>query len=115
MRMRLHKISPKQMAPVNARRRILIFLIKCLLTTVSSALQVNFVLLVKMLVQHQALKRELSQSLADNNLALRRYRQLRNRFLKRKKRGNWRNPGRTDKWWRNFLNETMLSLVSIKS
>ncbi len=99
-----------KMAPVNAhqRRMILISVIKYLLTTVSTALQLNFVLLVQILVQHQALQQELSQALADNNLALRRYRQLRNRYLRRKKRGNWKNPGRTDKWWRNFLNDTML-------
>ena len=67
----------------------------------------DFVLIIQVLIQHQQLKQEVSQAIADKLRAVGRYRQLRNRFIRRKK-CYWKCPGRTEKWWRNFLDGTML-------
>ena len=74
------------------------FFLKFLLTTLSVALQMNFMLLIQILHQHQALMREVSRAIEEKNRALKRYNQLRNKFLRRRARRQWKNPGRTDKW-----------------
>ena len=47
-------------------------------------MQLDFVLLLHMLVHHQALKKELPQAIKEKNVTLHRY--LRNRYLRRETR-----------------------------
>ena len=98
----LDKMAPKQ------HTIVLVFFLKFLLTTLSVALQMNFMLLIQILHQHQALKREVSRAIEEKNRALKRYNQLRNKFLRRRARRQWKNPGRTDKWWSNAWTGVML-------
>ena len=91
------------MAPSDRQQKMLLELVvKCIVPTVCAALQIHFILMVAILLQHQKVKQEADLAIQEKNHALRRYRQLRNRFL-RSKRRNWKNPGRTDEWWRNLM------------
>eukprot|EP00794_Sanderia_malayensis_P020675 gene20675-biopygen17064 len=47
---------------------------------------------------------EANHALEEENRALARYRQKRRRFLSRRRRRQWKNPGRTENWWQNVLN-----------
>ena len=96
------------MAPSDRQQKMLLELVvKCIVPTVCAALQIHFILMVAILLQHQKVKQEADLAIQEKNHALRRYRQLRNRFL-RSKRRNWKNPGRTDEWWRNLMDRKML-------
>eukprot|EP00794_Sanderia_malayensis_P002802 gene2802-3242_t len=97
------------MAPSDRQQKkmLLELVVKCIVPTVCAALQIHFILMVAILLQHQKLKQEADLAIQEKNRALRRYRQLRNRFL-RSKRRNWKNPGRTDEWWRNLMDRKML-------
>ena len=96
------------MAPSDRQQKMLLELVvKCIVPTVCAALQIHFILMVAILLQHQKVKQEADLAIQEKNRALRRYRQLRNIFL-RSKRRNWNNPGRTDEWWRNLMDRKML-------
>ena len=49
----------------------------------------------------------LKDMLTERNRCFRRYIRRRERFLTRRPRRNWVNPGRTDQWWDNLLNNRM--------
>ncbi len=103
------EIERLNMAPANnfQRRMAIISAVKLLLTLVATTLQLHLLLFCQLLVQYQALRQEAYQSVEDKNRALGRYRQLRNRFVRKRKR-HWKNPGRTEKWWTNILDGAML-------
>ena len=98
------------MAPNQQRqnRLVLILFLQYSLTVLSVALQCNFLLMVQIMLQHQAIKMEAANALESKNRALRRYRQHRQRFLFRKRRRYWKFPGRTDNWWSNAWSGLML-------
>ena len=89
------------MAPVQKHFTALVMLFKCLLTMVSVAVSLNFGLIAQIIVQHQRLKVQISESIVEKNRLIRRYKHARRRFLLRKRRNRWKNPGRTDVWWTN--------------
>ena len=103
------EIERLNMAPANniQRRMAIISAVKLLLTLVATTLQLHLLLFCQLLVQYQALRQEAYQSVEDKNRAVGRYRQLRNRFVRKRKR-HWKNPGRTEKWWTNILDGAML-------
>ncbi len=64
-----------KMAP-NQHTIVVTFMLKFMLTTLSVALQLNFMLLLQIMQQHQALKQEVLRAIEEKNRALRRYNQL---------------------------------------
>ncbi len=86
----------------------LVLMLKSVLLLLSVVLQANFVLMIQVFTQYQALQREICQAIEDDNRAARRYRQLRRRFVARKQRRRWKNPGRTEMWWSNAWNGLLL-------
>ena len=101
--------SSNKMAPYSEQQnwKLLIAYLQFVIIAVSAVLHLHFMLMFQLLIQHQQLKQQLSQAIEEKHHALTRYRQLRNGFIRRRKR-HWKNPGRTDKWWRNFLHDAML-------
>ena len=95
------------MAPIDSRL-LLIQVLKSILFVSSSALQLHFVLLLQIMMHKHNLNQELLRTIEERNRAMHKYVQLRNRFLRRKKKRFWKNPGRTEKWWKNMLNGSML-------
>ena len=98
------------MAPLRddlQQQTTIIFVIKLLLTMVSATLQLYVVVFLQLTFQYQALKQQASEAIQDRNYALHRFRHLRNRYLRKKKR-NWKNPGRTENWWIFMLCGQML-------
>lgn len=89
------------------RRMLLIVLLQYLVLIISSALHLHLILMLKIYEQQQALKHEVNNAIQNKNKALARYKQLRGRFIRKKKR-HWKNPGRTEKWWANMWNGVML-------
>ena len=92
-------LSENNMAPVQKHFTALVMLFKCLLTTVSVAVSLNFGLIAQSMVQHQRLQVQISESILEKNHLIRRYKHARQKFLLRKRRNRWKNPGRTDVWW----------------
>ena len=85
---------------------LLELMVKCIIPTICAVLQIYFSFVAVMLLQCQQLKQQTDLAIQEKNRALRRYRQLRKRLVRR--RSKWKNPGRTDKWWRNMLDAKML-------
>ena len=67
------------------------------------ALQSQMFLAMQVFLQQQEIKEKLRAAVEDKNRALCRYRAMRNRFL-RKKRRQWKKPGRTSVWSLNVWN-----------
>ena len=85
----------------------LVVMLRTVLVSVSVALQLNFVLLTYIILQHQAMKQQLVELLHEKNQALIRYKKLRSRFIRRSKRIRWKNGGRTELWWCNAFRGAM--------
>ena len=95
------------MAPIDSRL-LVIQVLKFIICVLSSALQLHFVLLTQVMMHQHSLNQEFLDAIEEKNRALYRYRQLRSRFMRRKKKRYWKNPGRTEKWWQNMLDGSML-------
>ena len=87
---------------------VLVIALKFLFASLSVGLQCNFLLLTQAFAQYQTLRMEANHALEEKNRALTRYKRQRRRFLFRKRRRQWKNPGRTEIWWQNVLNGLML-------
>ena len=98
----------EKLGPNDSQQRLLfIVLFQSLILITCTALQLHLILMLNILAQHQALKQEGTQAIQCRDRALQRYRQLRNRFM-RKKKQHWKNPGCTEKWWSNMWDGLML-------
>ena len=95
------------MAPIDSRM-LLILTLKSISCMLSSALQLHFVLLMQVLMHQHSLNQELLGAIEEKNHAQHKYRQIRSRFMRRKKKRYWKNPGCTEKWWQNMLDGSML-------
>ena len=95
------------MAPIDSRL-LVIQVLKFIICVLSSALQLHFVLLTQVMMHQHSLNQEFLDAIEEKYRALYRYRQLRSRFMRRKKKRYWKNPGRTEKWWQNMLDGSML-------
>ena len=89
-------LSSHKMVPYSEQqgRKLLIAYLQFVIIAVSAVLHLHFMLMFQLLIQHQQLKQQLSQAIEEKHHALTRYRQLRNGFIRRKKR-HWKNPERT--------------------
>ncbi len=94
------------MAPIDSHL-LLIQVLKSILLVLSAALQLHSVLLIQVMVYRHNINQELLRAIEEKNRALFKYRQTRKRFIRNRKR-HWKNPGRTEKWWRNMLDGSML-------
>ena len=64
------------MGPSDRQQKMLLELVvKCIVPTVCAALQIHFILMVAILLQHQKVKQEADLAIQEKNRALRRYRQ----------------------------------------
>ena len=59
------------------------------------------------MVYRHNIDQELLRAIEEKNRALFKYRQARKRFIRNRKK-HWKNSGRTEKWWRNMLDGSML-------
>ncbi len=60
------------------RNFVLCVVVDLVLTTEGITLQLNLILILQILLQHEALKREVCEAIDDKNRAVHKYQQLRN-------------------------------------